>query len=254
MDNKLVKIARTGYAAKGTVYVLLGALTFMAALNLGGQKAGQMQVLEFLDKKPFGNILLLLVALGIACYSIWRFTQAFSDPENIGSDSKGKMKRFAFFLSGCSYLALGYFAILKILGSGNSGQEGQNSSLLMSDLGLILLGIAGAVILGRGLYQFYKAFNENFTKKMSLWFERRKLVKNVAKAGVISRGVLFVIIGYFAIRAAISSDPSKMKTTGEAFSFIETSSYGSLLLALIALGAVAYGVYMFLTAKYRNFQ
>ena len=67
MDSKIIKIARTGYAAKGTVYVLLGGLTFMAALNLGGQKAGQMQVLEFLDKKPFGNILLLLVALGIAC-------------------------------------------------------------------------------------------------------------------------------------------------------------------------------------------
>ncbi len=253
MDSKIIKIARTGYAAKGTVYVLLGGLTFMAALNLGGQKAGQMQVLEFLDKKPFGNILLLLVALGIACYSIWRFTQAFSDPENLGSDSKGKFKRFAFFLSACSYLALGYLAIMKILGSGNSGQGAQKSSLLMSDLGLILLGIAGVAILGRGLYQFYKAFKENFTKKLSLWFDQ-KLVKNIAKAGVISRGVLFVIIGYFAIRAAISSDPSKMKSTGEAFSFIGTSSSGSLLLALIALGAVAYGVYMFLVARYRRFE
>lgn len=257
MDQKLEKIARTGYAAKGAVYLLTGGLTFLAALNLGGQKAGRMQVLEFLDNKPFGNVLLLLAGVGIACYAIWRFTQAFSDPEDIGSDTKGKFKRFAFFLSGCSYLALGYFAIMKIMGSGSSGSSGnggQNSSLLMSDIGLVLLGIAGVAILGRGIFQFYKAFNEDFTKKMSLWFEKRKLVKNAATMGVLARGVLFVIIGYFAVRAAVSSDPSKMKSTGEAFSFIESSSYGSLLLGLVAFGAMAYGVFMLMTARYRNFR
>ena len=214
-----------------------------------------MQVLEFLDKKPFGNLLLLLVGIGIACYSIWRFTQAFSDPENVGSDTKAKFKRFAFFLSGCSYLALGYFAILKIMGSGGTGNGGQKSSFLMSDPGLVLLGLAGVVILGRGLYQFYKAFNEDFTRKMNLWFDgnRRKLVKNTATMGVIARGILFVIMGYFAIRAAIDSNPSEMKDTGEAFSFIESSSYGSLLLGLVALGAMGYGIFMFLTARYRSF-
>lgn len=255
MDSKIEKIARTGYAAKGVVYFLAGGLTFLAALNLGGQRAGQMQVLEFLDKRPFGNILLFLVGLGIACYSIWRFTQAFSDPEKIGSDTKAKFKRSAFFLSGCSYLALGYFAILKIVGSGNSGNGDKNPSFLMSDLGLVLMGLAGVLILGRGLYQFYKAFREDFTKKMNLWFDgdKRKLVKNTATIGVIARGVLFLIVGYFAIRAAVASNPSEMKDTGEAFSFIESSSYGSLLLGLIAFGAMGYGVFMLLTARYRRF-
>ena len=255
MEKRIERIARTGYAAKGVVYCLTGGLTFMAALNLGGQKAGQLQVLEFLDKKPFGNILLFLVGLGIACFAIWRFTQAFSDPENIGSDGKGKFKRFAFFLSGCSYLVLGYFAFLKILGSGSSGQGGRKTSLLMSDLGLVLLGIAGVAILGRGLYQFYRAYNSNFTEKLNLWYgQRRELVKKTATAGVIARGILFVIIGYFAFRAAVSSDPAKIKDTQEAFSFIQDSDYGSLLLGLVALGAIGYGIFMFLTARYRNFR
>mgnify|MGYP006203290755 CR=1 FL=1 len=142
MKRNIERIARTGYGAKGVVYVLTGILTFLAAVNLGGQKAGQMQVLEFLDKKPFGNILLVLVGLGIACYAVWRFTQAFSDPENIGSDFKGKFKRFAFFLSGCSYLALGYVAIMKIMGSGSSGGNGQQSSFLtttqLADISVLL--------------------------------------------------------------------------------------------------------------------
>lgn len=254
MERKIERIARTGYVAKGVVYSLTGILTFMAALGLGGEKAGRMQVLEFLDEKPFGNILLFLMAAGIACYAVWRFTQAFSDPEDIGSDSKAKFKRFAFFLSGCSYLALGYYAMLKILGSGNSGQGGENSSWLMTDAGLLLLGIAGAGILGRGLYQFYRAYTSNFTQKLDLWYgERHKLVKRSAKAGVTARGVLFVIIGYFALRAAIASNPSQMKDTREAFAFIESSDYGSLLLGLVALGAVAYGIFMFLTARYRRF-
>lgn len=254
MKTRIKRIARTGFAAKGVVYCLTGGLTFLAAMNLGGEKAGQMQVLDFLDKKPFGNVLLFLMAIGIACYAVWRFTQAFSDPENIGSDAKGKFKRFAFFLSGCSYLALGYFAVLEILGSGNSGNSGKNSSLLMSDAGLFLLGLAGVVILGRGLFQFYRAYNSNLTKKLNLWYgERRELVKKIATAGIVARGILFSIIGYFAFRAAVSSDPEKMKDTQEAFSFLESSEYGSLLLGLVALGAVGYGIFMLLTARYRNF-
>ena len=55
MNSKLKKIARTGYVAKGSVYAITGILTFLAAFNMGGQKAGKFQALEFLEKQSFGN-------------------------------------------------------------------------------------------------------------------------------------------------------------------------------------------------------
>ena len=83
MDKKLKNIARTGLVAKGIIYAIIGILTFLAAFNLGGQKTGKLQVLDFLEKQAFGKILLIIIALGLMCYAFWRLTQAVKDPENI---------------------------------------------------------------------------------------------------------------------------------------------------------------------------
>ncbi|MEG9328022.1 protein of unknown function [Salinimicrobium catena] len=261
MDDKIKKVARTGFVAKGTVYAITGILTFMAAFNMGGQKAGRIQVLEFLDKQTFGNILLILMAIGLASYATWRFIQSVKDPENIGDDTKGKAKKTAFFISGIIYLGLAVLAVMRVIGSGSgsSGSSGaaQKSSFLASETGLIFIGIAGAGIAIAGIFQFVKAYRNDYAKKFDLSSlseeKKRKSIKNTAKFGLSSRGVIFLIIGYFALKAAFSADPSKIKTTTEAFSFIQESSYGAWLMGLVAAGLVAYAIYMFLMAKYRRF-
>ncbi|GHA49657.1 membrane protein [Salinimicrobium marinum] len=265
MDSKIKKMAQTGFVAKGVVYAITGILTFMAAFNMGGQKAGKLQVLEFLDKQTFGNILLVLMGLGLACYAAWRFVQSVSDPENIGTDTKGKAKRVAFFISGLLYLGLAVLGILRVFTAGGSGASGgsgsssaENSSFLASETGLILLGIGGAAIAIAGIFQFVKAYKNDYTKKFGLSSlsdeKKRESIKKTAKFGLSARGVIFLIIGYFALQASLSSDPSEIKTTTEAFSFIQDSSYGAWLLGLVAAGLIAYAIYMFLMAKYRKFK
>ena len=132
MDSKIKKVARTGFVAKGIVYGITGILTFMAALDMGGKKAGRLQVLEFLDNQTFGNILLILIGIGLACYATWRFIQSISDPENIGDDSKGITKRTAFFLSGLLYLGLAVLAVLRVINAG--GGSGTGSSGMVQNL------------------------------------------------------------------------------------------------------------------------
>lgn len=264
MDSKTKKLARTGFVAKGVVYGIIGALTFMAAFNMGGEKAGQMQVLEFLEEQTFGNILLILMALGLACYATWRFIQSIKDPENIGDDSKGIAKRIGFFCSGLLYLGIGIMAAFKAFGSGGGGSGSgsgagstQESSFLASETGLVLIGIVGAGIIIAGIFQFVKAYKNDYQKKFDLSSlsdqKKRESVEKTAKFGLSARGVILLIIGYFAVKAYFDNDPSDIKTTTEAFSFIQDSSYGAWLLGLVAAGLVAYAIYMFLMAKYRKF-
>lgn len=262
MDDTLKKVARTGYAAKGAVYAIAGVLTFMAAFNMGGQKTSKLQVLEFLDKQPFGNVLLVLMALGLVCYSTWRFIQSIKDPEHIGDDKKGKAKRVAYFMSALIYLGLAVMAFLKGVDknsptSGGSGQA-QQSHFLATDKGLIVLGIIGAAFIITGIYKFIKLRNGKFLEKFNLRSmsdeKRRKTIKNSGYAGIASRGVVFLIIGFFALKAAINSNPSQMKTTSEVFSFLQDSNYGPWLLGLVAAGFVCYAIFMFMTAKYRTFR
>ena len=260
MDNNLKTMARTGFVAKGVVYGIIGILTFKAAIDMGGQKAGQMQVLEWLEKQTLGNILLILMALGLLCYAAWRFIQAVKDPEHIGDDKKGKAKRTGFFFSGLLYLGIAVMAALKAFGSSKgSGSSGsaQQSSFLASETGLWVLGIIGAGIIIAGIFQFIKAYKNDYYKKLGLATvgdeKKRETVKKTAEFGLSARGVILLIIGFFAVKAAVNSNPSEIKTTQEAFSFIQESAYGPWLMALVAAGLIAYAAYMFLMAKYRRF-
>tara|TARA_R100000935_G_scaffold2_6_gene20 strand:- start:57 stop:839 length:783 start_codon:yes stop_codon:yes gene_type:complete len=259
MDKKLKNIARTGLVAKGIIYAIIGILTFLAAFNLGGQKTGKLQVLDFLEKQAFGKILLIIIALGLMCYAFWRLTQAIKDPENIGDDKKAKAKRAGYFISGLLYLGFGVIAFLDAVGSANSssGSSGKNSSFLATNFGLIVLGIVGVVLIGIGIYQFTRIKEDKFQKKFSskaLSEEKRKrIIYNSAYFGLASRGVIFLILGFFSIKAAYTSDPNKIKTTEEVFSFIKESSYGSWLLGIVAAGLISYAIYTFMLAKYRRF-
>ncbi|NJY63415.1 DUF1206 domain-containing protein [Salinimicrobium sp. CDJ15-81-2] len=261
MDKNIKTMARTGFVAKGVVYGIIGILTFKAAFDMGGQKAGQMQVLEWLEKQTFGNILLVLMALGLLCYAAWRFVQAVKDPEHIGDDKKGKAKRTGFFFSGLLYLGLAVLAALKAFGSstGSSGSSGsaQQSSFLASETGLWIMGIVGAGIIIAGIFQFVKAYKNDYYKKLGLAAlddqKKRESVKKTAEFGLSARGVILLIIGFFAVKAAVNSNPSEIKTTQEAFSFIQESAYGPWLMGLVAAGLIAYAVYMFLMARYRRF-
>ncbi len=149
-------------------------------------------------------------------------------------------------------------ALLSGFGSSSgSGGSGKKTSLLASDFGLIALGIVGVILIGIGIYQFTKVnkdkFEKHFSSKALSEEKRRKTIYNSAYLGLASRGVIFLIIGFFAVKAAVSSDPDKIKTTTDVFSFLEDSSYGSWLLGIVAAGLIAYAIYTFMLAKYRRF-
>jgi hypothetical protein len=257
-DKAIEKLARFGMGAKGVVFVILGVLTAMAAFNEGGQKAGQSDALKFIYNQPFGQVLLALLTVGLLGYVVWRFVQAFRDPENEGDDKKGMAKRIGYGASGVLYGFLAYEAIKMLIQSGSSGGGDGNkqvvSMLLEQPFGQILVGIAAIALFVKGALEIRKAVTEKFMEEISAGRLERKIretVKNVGKVGLIARGVVVGIIGYLFLRAAIESNASKAGGTEGAFSFIQSSSYGSILLGIVAIGLACYGVYMIVKARYK---
>ena len=146
--------------------------------------------------------------------------------------------------------------MLQVLLKDLGGSQTQ-SSLLATNAGLLVLGAGGVIFICTGIYQFIRAYKQKFKKKFNfaaLDDKKRRSIKKTAYMGMASRGVLFLIIGYFALHAAFTSDPSEVKTTMDAFSFLENSNYGAWLLGIVAAGLAGYAVYMFLMAKYRHFR
>jgi len=253
MDKKYKTIAKLGMFSKGLIYFLSGILTLMTALNLGGSTSGKSQAFDFIKKQPMGMVLLVAIALGLVCYACWRFIQSIRNPENIDDDWKGKTKRVAYFLSGIIYLVFAFLAI-KHLWSSSSGGGKSVSSFLSPTLITITFLIIGLVLVVKAGYHIKQAYNKEFMERFSIsdrtW---HKTAKNAGYFGFYSRGFVILIIAYFFLRAAIYSGENEVKGTKEAFSFLQESDYGGILMAVAAAGLAAYGLFIILLARYRRF-
>lgn len=253
------KYARFGIAAKGAVYVLIGVLAAMAVFGQGGSTGGKENAFQFLLQQPFGQILLGLVILGLLGYVTWRFIQAFKDPDGNGSDTEGLAKRTGYFFSGLVYLFFAFSAarmLLPSLGSG-SGSGGGRQMLIAKALeqpfGQVLVGIFAAIVIGKGIYQLYRGISgkfKNTINEQSMSHEEHEVFMRAGRVGYIARGIVFSIIGYFLVKAALQSDSSEAGGTDQVFSFL-SSTGGPYLLAAIAIGLACYGVFMFVKSKYR---
>lgn len=253
-------LARVGFIALGVVYCLVGALAFMAAFELGGKNAqdtDQKGAFQLILDQPFGQVLLALVALGLACYAVWRLLQAIMDPEHRGHDAKGIGRRLGYAFSGLFYGSLAFFAANLVLGNGDSTGQGDSRQglareLLLQPFGQWLVGLVAVGTMLMGLYQIYRALSGKYRRKIQeskLRPEYKTMLVRAGMVGYIARGVVWLLIGYLFLRAALSANAGEAGGTDKAFHLVESTTYGSLILGLIALGLICYGVFMFVRAK-----
>jgi hypothetical protein len=253
-EQWLQRFARFGFASIGIVYCLMGILTVLAALGLSSKKGDKSEAFKVVYEQPFGKFLLIAIAIGLAGYVTLRVFQAFFDTENKGSDAKGLATRLNYASSAVIYLSLIVYAIKLASGNPGSGDKRQFfvSKIMSYPMGEWIVGIAGLVIIGAGIYQIYLGVSRKFMKHIKLY--RADFHDGFEKAGMIgyaARGLVFSIIGYFLVRAAIDSNPKEADGTREAFDFLQ-HNFGNLLMGIVALGLIAYGIFMFVRARHEN--
>ena len=254
--------ARLGYAAKGVVYLIVGGLAAMVAGGMGGQTTGSHGAMETLAHQPFGRVMLAIIAAGLSGYSLWQFIRAVEDPEGAGDDAKGISKRIGYFCSGVGHLFLIFYALTIIIGYGGSGDASGNESArslsgqaMNYPLGRWAVGVVGAGIVCYGCYQLFRAFKGKLDKQLRLYrirAEAQGAVVTVSRFGIAARGIVFGIVGVFLIIAAKNYNPHEARGVGGALHALEEQAYGPWLLAIVALGLIAYGIYEFIRAFYRQ--
>lgn len=257
-------LARLGFAAKGVVYIIVGMLAAQAAAGSGGQTTGSEGALATILRQPLGQVLLGVIAVGLAGYALWRFVQAALDPEDKGTDAKGIGTRIGFAVSGVIHAGLAIEAARMVLGDGGgSGQGGGEeadhwaSIVLSQPFGPYLLGIVGAGIAGMGLYQLYKAYEVKLGKRLDLsgmGSSAREWTIRFGRFGLAARGVVFGVIGILLIQAALQYDPQDAVGVAGALRTLQQQPYGPWLLGAVALGLVAYGLFQLVNARYRRIQ
>jgi hypothetical protein len=247
-------LARAGFAARGVIYVLIGILALDLALGHHRQQASQQGALRTIADQPLGEVLLIAVAIGLAGYALWRFVHALVGHGKERSSSG--LDRVAAFASGVVYAGFCAVAIEILLGSGSGGSENTQQTaagVFRWPAGTWLVGIAGAVFVGVGLYQGYRGVTKDFleeTKPGQMGAGLRRWIVWIGTFGHLARMVVFCLVGAFLIKAAVEYDPSNAVGLDGALAKLEHASYGPYLLGVVAAGLAAFGVYSLSNARY----
>jgi hypothetical protein len=252
-------LARAGFISRGLIYGIIGILAIKLALGVGGTTTNQQGALKTIAQQPFGKVLLILVAIGLGGYALWRFVHALLGHGPEGSDSG--FDRVAALGSGIVYAGLCAIAVEILLGSG-SGSSGSSGNASKTTAGVFgwpggtwLVGIAGAVLIGIGLYQGYRGISKDFlkdSKTEQMGPRVREWIEWIGSFGHLARMVVFGLVGVFLIKAAIDFNPNKAVGLDGALAKLAHASYGPFLLGIVAAGLIAFGVYSLSDARYRR--
>ena len=256
-------LARIGYGAKGVVYLIIGWLAVQVAIGAGGKTTDQRGALQVISEQPFGKFLLALVIIGLIGFAIWCFLQAWFDTEGKGNDIKGIIGRLGYAITGISYaiLAFGAFQLVTRTGTGSATKsttastQDATAQLLNHSWGVVAVVILGLIVIGVAFYMFAKAYTAKFQKRLRLTGLSAQLKRGViflGRFGYAALGVVFSIIGIFLIVAAVQHNPHEAKGLDSVLRTLVQQPFGPWLLGIVALGLVAYGVYSFVEARYRQ--
>jgi hypothetical protein len=241
----------------------VGVLAIKLATGNGGKATSRQGALQSLAQHGFGKVLLILLAVGFAAYAGWRFVQAFAEKDDQGGE-KGKAKKWGkragYIVRGLIYAGLTFSTVKILAGSGQQQSQNQKAQSTTSAVfdwpgGRWIVGVAGIVIVGVGLWNLYRGVARKFEDKWrtgEMSKTERKWGGRAGLAGHVARFVVFGLIGVFVTKAAIDYNPNDAIGLDGALQKLAEASYGPYLLGLTAFGLVCYGIYCLVDARYRD--
>lgn len=245
-------LMRLGYAARGVVYVVVGALALIAARDRTRAPDSTTALGKLLDE-PFGEIMLAAIALGLAAYATWRAVCALLDLENKGHELKGWLARSAQFISAILHVSLAISAATLIWRAGDgSGDktEAWTAKVLAEPFGRWVIATVGIIAVAIGVQHFVKAHREQYLENLRYTPLAAKLGRLI-KFGIVAHGIVVIVTGVFFFWAAWTADPTRAGGLGDALNALRTLGVGQIGLALVAAGLLAFSAYCFVEAIYR---
>jgi hypothetical protein len=250
------RLTRFGFAAKGVVTVLVGALALRYALGVGGRITGKQGAIQSVPGQPFGRIILAVLAVGLAGYALWMFVAAIVDPERRGTGLRG-LERIAFFVTGVGYALLAYAAVnLLFMRNAGAGMDLNDlaATVLTPRAGRWFVGLVGAIVMTAGVLQLRLGVTGRFRRSLRAGLSKleRAVTTVSGSLGYVTLGILSLIVGYSLVRVAVDYDPSEAGGWDDALRLLSGLTEGRWLLGAAAVGLILYGLYFVLLVRYRE--
>ena len=251
--DKIRVWAKMGYAARGMVYVVIGYLAFATVMGWGEHKADSKSAILSLKTQPFGELLLVVLVVGLMGYVIWRLIQGIQDTDNHGTSIKGLTIRFGLLCSAVTHTFLTYWVVYLLVTNTQSQLDSQQS-FFSSSVSLWIFSIVGLFFIGVGVAHIYKGATARFERYLQIPDDKAFWTVPICQFGLIARGVVWLIVGVTMLQSVIVAGQSETKNIDDALQWLNSTRYGLFLTGVAALGLFAFGLYGFLESAYRRIE
>lgn len=250
-----VKVAaRIGLVAYGITYLLVAWLALHVAFG-GGERTDQSGAFQAIAAQPFGRVLLWVLVIGFAAVALWRLEQAIFATAGVQDSKEQIKKRVESGARAALFVVLAVLAARTASGGGGSG-GGQEAAagVLGWPGGQFIVGLVGLGIVAVAAVKIKHGWEKKFLEDMDLPSDQRarQLVERLGQVGSVAKGIALGLIGALVVVAAVQFDPSKANGLDPALKSLADQPFGMFLLAAVAVGLAAYGVFCFFDAKYHR--
>jgi hypothetical protein len=249
-------LARFGLVIRGIIYFVPGVFALEWSFGLHRQPMNPTSVIDLIGRQPLGRALLVLVAIGLTGYAIWGGVRAFWDPQRRGHSPAGLAQRFGYAGSAIAYLGM-LLATVRLLASGQHHVDPPRDwtlALLAQPFGGVIVAVIGLCwIFGSGIAQIVTGWSKSFERDLML--ERmghieRGWAVGLGRVGLVSRGVVFTVIGVILVAAALRVQTQPSAGLEGALLELAHQPFGRTLLGAVALGLMAFGAYSAMCARW----
>ncbi len=247
--------ARVGLGSRALVYGLFTVLVVQIAVR--GRSATGSDTDQSSGRSGAGTVLLVLLAISVVCYAVWRGSEAWLGTADPG---RSRVTRVQAGIEGVAYLPFGYAAIAVAFGDNASARQGSHYRGLSADLLGDALGqvggqAVGAVVVSVGVFFVVQGVRRTFMghfdfDDMPGWAQH--VTRWSGSAGCIGRGVMFTLAGVLITYAAITAEPRQAGGIDAALDVLARQPYGALLLLVAAAGFASFTVFAICEAVWRR--
>ena len=250
-------LARAGYLSRGVIYALIGLLALQLADGIGGPRPNQQGAMQQIAQQRFGHLLLLLTAIGLGGYALWRLTQALvgRTPEYGRHSALDRIGAAGSFVAYATFCVLA-ITVLRGTGGNSSAQPRRTTAgVLQWPAGRELVAAAGLLFVGIACYQAYLGLSKKFLSYSKVGQMSETVLRAftiIGVVGLVARAVAFALIGVFVLKAARDYTPRDAVGIDGALARLLQHSYGTAALTVVAAGLMVFGAYSIADARYRK--
>lgn len=248
-------LARLGLLCRGLIWLIIGVLAVQVALGRN-DRVDKNGALAAIKDKPLGELLLVVLVIGFFGYAAWRLLEGAVGHRDQEKGRKRWTKRGSSLFRGGVYLFLaGSTAKYLITGGGNDKTQPITARVMAQTGGRTLVFLVGAGIVIGGLAMVVRAFRQKFEDNLdtgTMPGRLRSATSVIGTTGLASRGLVFVLIGAFLVKAAVEFDPENAKGLDASVKTVASQPFGRVVLFAAAVGLVAFALWSWIEARYRK--